>query len=112
MFNQDLDVMILFYYCYKQKRDAQREIASLDSEDSETQTKYIHFEIMASTAFAFVYQKNADDRINEVDKFIENMPDMTEKIIIPMNCDPNGGKYEGPIGEHWHLLVYDINNYQ
>ncbi|KAI3844702.1 hypothetical protein MKX03_023340, partial [Papaver bracteatum] len=51
MFNKDLDVLILFYYCYKRKMAAQRQRADMDSEDSQDPLKYIHFEIMAPTAF-------------------------------------------------------------
>ncbi|KAI3854738.1 hypothetical protein MKX03_015003, partial [Papaver bracteatum] len=51
MFNKDLDVLIHFYYFYKRKMAAQRESAKMDSEDSQNPSKYIHFEMMAPTAF-------------------------------------------------------------
>ncbi|KAI3842870.1 hypothetical protein MKX03_008660, partial [Papaver bracteatum] len=51
MFNKDLDVLILFYYCYKRKMAAQRQRADMDIEYSQNALKYIHFEIMAVTAF-------------------------------------------------------------
>ncbi|KAI3870293.1 hypothetical protein MKX03_029682, partial [Papaver bracteatum] len=51
MFNNDLDVLILFYYCYKRKMETQRENAKKDSEDSQNPSKYIHFEMMTPTVF-------------------------------------------------------------
>lgn len=41
------------------------------------------------------------------------MPEKTEKLLIPMNTDPHSGnaKSKGSLGEHWHLLVFDVGNY-
>ncbi|KAI3872396.1 hypothetical protein MKX03_018971, partial [Papaver bracteatum] len=53
-------------------------------------------------------ERKVDDMKVEIDDFIANMHTKTQKIIIPMNM-PAKGKSEGL---HWHLLVYDIENYQ
>ncbi|KAI3835655.1 hypothetical protein MKX03_015258, partial [Papaver bracteatum] len=56
-------------------------------------------------------EKKVDDRTVETDYFIADMHTKTQKIIIPMNLSAEG-KSEGHMGLHWHLLVYDIKNYQ